>query len=455
MLAPNSILGNRYRIVRVIGRGRSGLTYEATNEFLGMRVAIREGHAISNLSTAVFKSEAQIQSSLYHPALPKILDCFDEDEKQYLVMTFIPGRSLGELLQERGTPFPQDDVLNWTNQLLDLLAYLHSQEPPIILRNISPENLKLGGRNTIGIVDYVLAQRREGLAPTQSDRPMAHGTLTFFAPEELLDKEIDQRTDLYSLAATMYYLLTGSLPPDFLTRAAASARGETDPVLKIDQSNPLAKSKFAKVLLRAMAFDPLNRPASAGEMMDQLLEVEEVTTIPLPPSESPVPTKIPGADAIRVAETVINPPPLSPQNDYEVFISYRRQNGSSEARLIRAELMHQQNVKAFLDVDDLGAGHFDEALLKRIAEIPNFIVILSSSCLERCADERDWLRREIVQALATNRKIIPVLLPGFDFPDAEKLPGELRSLSSHQSVFYSHEYFDAMIAKIVRYFRQT
>jgi serine/threonine protein kinase len=312
--------------------------------------------------------------------------------------------------------------------------------------------------NTIGIVDYVLARRLEENSPEKSDyatrAEIPLGTPTFFAPEEVLGKEIDQRSDLYSLAATMYYLLTGSLPLDFITRSEALARGQLDPQLRIDQSNPLAQSNFARVLIRALAFNATERPASAKEMVAELVEVgREMQAFPLPDStEKSALTTTPSASPIAAGSDRRRP---SPRVEYEVFISYRRQNGSSEARLIRAELMHQQGVSAFLDVVDLGAGHFDEALLKRIAEIPNFVVILSAGCLDRCRDARDWLRREIVQALRTNRKIIPVLLPGFNFPDSEELPHDLRSLSSHQSVFYNHEYFDAMIAKIVRYFRQA
>lgn len=141
---------------------------------------------------------------------------------------------------------------------------------------------------------------------------------------------------------------------------------------------------------------------------------------------------------------------MSSREDYDVFISYRRQNGASEARLIRAEL-RSDNIKAFLDVDDLGAGHFDEALLNRIADIRSFIVVLSPNCLDRCGDERDWLRLEIAQALKTSRNVIPVMLPGFEFPEPQSLPVDIRALSSHQAVRYSHEYFDAMITKVNRY----
>ena len=137
---------------------------------------------------------------------------------------------------------------------------------------------------------------------------------------------------------------------------------------------------------------------------------------------------------------------------YDVFISYRRTGGSAEARLVQTKLS-KHGLKAFLDVDDLESGHFNLALLKRIAEAPNFVVILSPHSLDRCADERDWLRQEIAQAVQTKRNIVPLIMPNFDFPTQETLPAELKDLPNYQSVKYSHEFFDATIAKLVQYLR--
>jgi len=131
-----------------------------------------------------------------------------------------------------------------------------------------------------------------------------------------------------------------------------------------------------------------------------------------------------------------------------VFISYRRQDGSQTARLLRSELQ-QRGYKTFLDVDDLRSGHFDKALLYQIQAVPNFVLILSSNSLKRCLDERDWLKREVVHALETGRNIVPVMMPNFDFPDPKELPENMRSLSLHHGIPYSHDFFDAMIEKLV------
>jgi hypothetical protein len=136
--------------------------------------------------------------------------------------------------------------------------------------------------------------------------------------------------------------------------------------------------------------------------------------------------------------------------NYDVFISYRRERDAQTARLIRAEL-RRRRFRVFLDVDDLRPGHFDEALLERIQEAANFVLILSPSSLDRCANPDDWFRREIVCALAERKTLIPIMMPGFSFPKAEELPDELRPIRVHQGVNYSHDFFDAMIEKLVGY----
>jgi hypothetical protein len=138
-----------------------------------------------------------------------------------------------------------------------------------------------------------------------------------------------------------------------------------------------------------------------------------------------------------------------PGNPYDVFISYRRAN-SPDARSICAGL-ERYNLRVFLDVVDLGPGHFGEHLLQCIAKTPNYVVILSPNSLDRCSDEHDWLRQEIAQAIKTKRNIIPILMPGFSFPEQHMLPDDIRGLRLNQSVSYSHEFFDAMIEKVKRY----
>jgi hypothetical protein len=154
----------------------------------------------------------------------------------------------------------------------------------------------------------------------------------------------------------------------------------------------------------------------------------------------------------KVLEDYEEPAPAAPQQaphpDYDVFISYRRELDAQSARLIRAELQNRGS-RVFLDVDDLRPGQFDEALLERIRGTSNFVLILSPGSLDRCSEQDDWLRREVVCALAHGRTIIPVLMPGFVFPAEQALPEELHPIRVHHGVAYSHEYFGATMDKIV------
>ena len=131
-----------------------------------------------------------------------------------------------------------------------------------------------------------------------------------------------------------------------------------------------------------------------------------------------------------------------------VFLSYRREGGAETARLLRKEL-ERHGVPCFLDVDDLGASHFDDRLLGEIERRPNFVVILSPGCLDRCADESDWLRREISFAIAKQKNVVPILKQEFDFPAREALPEDLSDLPRYNCVVYSHSYFSAAMERLL------
>jgi exo-beta-1,3-glucanase (GH17 family) len=138
---------------------------------------------------------------------------------------------------------------------------------------------------------------------------------------------------------------------------------------------------------------------------------------------------------------------------FDVFISYRWEGGAPQARLI-CENLNARNWPAFLDVEDLRAGHIDESLLKCIAETPNFVVILSPNALDRCSDPHDWLRLEIAEAIRTKKNIVPVLLPGFSMPADDTLPADLHGFGTHKGVDYSNQHFKSTIDQLVRHLRR-
>jgi tetratricopeptide (TPR) repeat protein len=142
-------------------------------------------------------------------------------------------------------------------------------------------------------------------------------------------------------------------------------------------------------------------------------------------------------------------PKASLSKHYDVFISYRRENGDGQARSIKNAL-EKRGLRAYLDVDDYKKQFFDRKLLERIAEAPNFIVVLSPNSLDRCNQKGDWLRQEIACAIRTKRHIVPVTLPKFTFPSVNELPEEIQTLPRYDAAPYVHEVFDGSMEKLFR-----
>jgi hypothetical protein len=137
-----------------------------------------------------------------------------------------------------------------------------------------------------------------------------------------------------------------------------------------------------------------------------------------------------------------------------VFISYRREGGAETARLMRYELL-ARGWRAFLDVEDLKAGHFDEELLAQVAAADNFLLVVSKDALEGCAQESDWLRKEILKAIETGRNIVPLLKEQATPPGKQDLPDEMRPIGRFNCVDYSHVYYDATIARLLSFLKRV
>src|SRR5436190_2535283 len=147
-LAPNSMIQNRYLVVQMIGKGGMGEVYLAVDQRLGSAVALkRTFFSDHNALGAAFEREARILGRLRHPVLPKVIDHFAENGDQFLVMEHISGDDLAKRLENATEPFPVSWVMFWADQMLDALSYLPSHEPPIVHRDIKPQNLKLTEEN--------------------------------------------------------------------------------------------------------------------------------------------------------------------------------------------------------------------------------------------------------------------------------------------------------------------
>jgi len=280
MLQPETILQGRYRIIRQLGQGGMGAVYEAIDQRLDTTVALKETLFSDERLRKQFEREARLLARLHHPALPRVSDHFSEGDGQFLVMQYIPGDDLSEMMNRKRGPFPADQVLTWADQLLDALDYLHTQDPQIVHRDIKPQNLKLTSRGQIILLDFGLAKGQAGDISRVTTSASIFGYTPNYAPlEQIQGLGTDSRSDLYSLGATLYHLITGVKPPDALTRAAALVNGQPDPLAPASEANPAVERDVDAVLAKAMAQNREQRYATAADMRKALHETDQATTI--------------------------------------------------------------------------------------------------------------------------------------------------------------------------------
>lgn len=273
MLAPNTLLQDRYLVIRSIGHGGMGAVYLARDQRLGHTVALKETFFTEERMRKAFEREARLLAHLRHPALPKVTDHFEEDGGQFIVMEFISGDDLEMLLAQRDEPFPPAQVLAWGDELLKALDYLHRQEPPILHRDIKPANLKLTPQGEVILLDFGLAKGTAGASSSVMTSRSVFGFTPNFAPlEQIQGTGTGPRSDLYSLAATLYYLMTGAIPPDALTRITEVANGQPDPLRPAEEMNPQVSPAVSEILMRTMAHNREQRPANAAELRRLLRE---------------------------------------------------------------------------------------------------------------------------------------------------------------------------------------
>jgi len=271
-LAEGFLLQGRYRIKRLIGQGGMGAVYEALENHLGNLLAIKQNfYGEDERLKRAFEHEARLLANLRHESLPRVTHYFTEDFGQFLVMEFIAGDDLMTLLQRRGSPFHVEQVLTWASQLLDVLQYLHSQTPPIIHRDIKPQNLKLNDGGKIMLLDFGLAKgTTAGLTSLMVGSSLMGFTPGYAPLEQMTGKGTDGRSDLYALAATLYHLLTNQAPIDASLRSGAVALGDYDPLTPAHQINPAVPMELSNLLLRTMAHKPDQRPRDAAEMREAI-----------------------------------------------------------------------------------------------------------------------------------------------------------------------------------------
>lgn len=215
MLEIGSIVDGKYKILSVIGHGGMSVVYLAINEKANKTWAIKEVRKQNGNNLGVMQHSFEVEISmlrkLKHKGLPSIIDIIDQGDNFLIVMDYIEGNTLEKVLHESGAQ-PQKKVIDWAIQLCDVLEYLHSRKPAIIYRDMKPSNIMLRSDGSVVLIDFGTA--REFKETNVSDTTCL-GTQGYAAPEQFGGMgQTDARTDIYSLGATMYHLITGHNPSE-------------------------------------------------------------------------------------------------------------------------------------------------------------------------------------------------------------------------------------------------
>ena len=254
----------KYQVLSKLGSGGMSVVWLAMDPVLNKTWAIKE--VKKNASVQQYKvnveltrREAFIMRDLNHPALPHINEIIEDRDTLFVVMEYVPGRNLADILKERGRAFDEDAVIDWGIQLCDALGYLHSLNPPVIYRDMKPGNVILQDDGSVRIIDFGIAKEsREG-----ADTIVA-GTPEYAPREAMSDSDrTDQRTDVYSLGLTLFNLVTGERPKDFAV------------VPPIRDINPALSPSLEHTIAVAIQQDPDKRWQSCNEMRYELEHPED------------------------------------------------------------------------------------------------------------------------------------------------------------------------------------
>ena len=268
-LPEQTLISSRYQLEVRVGQGGMGAVYKASDtRFNNRPIAVKEMSRIGLSGVQIqeaeeaFERESRILADLLHPNLPRIYDHFTENERSYLVMDFIEGQTLEDYLEKaHGSPLPLDQIIEWGEQLCDVLSYLHNHQPPIIFRDLKPSNVMISESGHIYLIDFGIARI---FKPGQSHDTVALGSPGFAAPEQYGKAQSSPRSDVYSLGALIHCLLTGVDPSEqpFFFKPASQLNLAVPPILE-------------HLLQQMLEMDAQRRPASAQDVLKVLRQAQQ------------------------------------------------------------------------------------------------------------------------------------------------------------------------------------
>ena len=255
MTHTDVFLENRYQIINEIGRGGLSTVWKARDKRLDRAVAIKEirlGEKFRNETmTGLFRNEMNIMKNLHHPGLPSVYDVIQDDNRLFIIMTYIEGESLDYLIRRQGAQ-EQQQVVEWGKQLCDILMYLHSHNPPIIYGDLKPSNIMLNPSGQLILIDF-------GSSFELGGNNLYHLVTQGFSPPEQYNGKVDERSDIYALGMTLYQLLTGV--------SVSALSTELKPVRQI---NPAIDKKLERIIRKCTQINPSLRFQSVKKLNNAL-----------------------------------------------------------------------------------------------------------------------------------------------------------------------------------------
>jgi serine/threonine protein kinase len=309
-LSTGLVLNNRYRIVKLLGQGGFGAVYRAWDLNLNAPCALKESLTTSPESIKQFSLEARLLANLRHINLPAVIDHFIvEGQGQYLVMDYVEGEDLQQMLKRINGPLPEGQVLAWISQVCDTLTYLHSQNPPVIHRDIKPANIKITPQGQVKLVDFGIAKEYR---PSQKTTKGARAVTPGYSPPEQYGKGLtDPRTDIYAVGATLYTVLTCQAPVESLELEL----GHQLPGPR--QLNPSISPATETAILKSLQLAPEHRFQTAVELKAALCMSNPLTQVAT-------------TQVVQPFEQAISPPLVHPA------LKRRRKNGALIAGVVLA-----------------------------------------------------------------------------------------------------------------------
>ena len=273
-LSEGTVLTNRYKTDGVLGGGNFGRVYRAWDLNLKCSCAVKENLQLSEENKIQFLQEAQILRNLSHKNLPKVYDHFETSQGQYFVMDYIEGQNLSEMLCQTGNPLTETYPLKVITQVCDALSYLHLQKPPVIHRDVKPENIRITSDEEVFLVDFGIFKLD---ASNQHTPKAARAATPGYAPKEQYGVgNTDARTDVYALGATLYTLLTNEVPLE------STQRGGDKDISRPSELNPTISPIVEQAILKAMEIEPKDRYQSIKDFEAALI----APTIKIKPPQS-------------------------------------------------------------------------------------------------------------------------------------------------------------------------